>query len=82
MRGIIRKTGEKGTNMTEDRDKYRKQALYQVDNLAKPPGSLGTLEKQAKQVLLAWGQFHKNFGRSTSFFRLTTVSSIPVSSHN
>lgn len=59
MRGIIRKTGKKGTNMTEDRDKYRKQALYQVDNLAKPPGSLGTLEKQAKQVLLAWGQFHK-----------------------
>lgn len=44
--------------MTED--KYMKQAIHQVDNLAKPPGSLGLLEKQAKKVLLAWGQFHKD----------------------
>lgn len=45
--------------MTDDRDAYIKQVLHQVDNLAKPPGSLGLLEKQAKQVLLAWGEFHR-----------------------
>lgn len=68
--------------MTEDRDKYRKQALYQVDNLAKPPGSLGTLEKQAKQVLLAWGQFHKELRPKHLILQPTTVSFIPASSHN
>ncbi|OKY53246.1 nicotinate-nucleotide--dimethylbenzimidazole phosphoribosyltransferase [Megasphaera cerevisiae] len=30
-----------------------------IHNLAKPPGSLGLLERQARQILLAWEQFHK-----------------------
>lgn len=40
-------------------EKYRQQALHQIDNLAKQPGSLGLLEDQAKKILLAWGEFHK-----------------------
>lgn len=45
--------------MTVSKERYRRQALHQIDNLAKPPGSLGLLEKQAKQILLAWGTFHR-----------------------
>ena len=45
--------------MTVSYENYRRQALHQIDNLAKPPGSLGLLEKQAKQILLAWGTFHR-----------------------
>lgn len=45
--------------MTVSKERYRRQALHQIDNLAKPPGSLGLLEKQAKQILLAWGTFHQ-----------------------
>ena len=45
--------------MTVSKEHYRQQALHQIDNLAKPPGSLGLLEKQAKQILLAWGTFHR-----------------------
>ena len=36
--------------MTVSYENYRRQALHQIDNLAKPPGSLGLLEKQAKHI--------------------------------
>ena len=38
--------------MTVSKERYRRQALHQIDNLA-------LLEKQAKQILLAWGTFHR-----------------------
>lgn len=66
--------------MTED--KYMKQAIHQVDNLAKPPGSLGLLEKQAKKVLLAWGQFHKDLRPKHLILRPIMASFILASSHN
>jgi nicotinate-nucleotide--dimethylbenzimidazole phosphoribosyltransferase len=32
-----------------------------IDDMAKPPDSLGLLEKQARQVFTAWGCFDKKF---------------------
>ena len=65
--------------MTVSYENYRRQALHQIDNLAKPPGSLGLLEKQAKQILLAWGLFIGNCGQNTSFLPPTMALSKPVS---
>ena len=59
--------------MTVSYENYRRQALHQIDNLAKPPGSLGLLEKHAKQILPACGQ-------NTSFLPPTMALSKPVSS--
>lgn len=39
-------------------DDFALQVEEKVNNLAKPPGSLGTLEKQLKQVYRCWGTFH------------------------
>ena len=64
--------------MTVSYENYRRQALHQIDNLAKPPGSLGLLEKQAKQILLAWGTFHRElpFGLPEQHFSLASTSGV------
>lgn len=36
---------------------FAEEVKARIDDLAKPPGSLGLLEKQLRQVLLAWGRF-------------------------
>lgn len=38
---------------------YQDEVEHLLYNLAKPPGSLGILEKHAKQTLLAWGRFQQ-----------------------
>ena len=38
---------------------YRDEVEHLLYNLAKPPGSLGILETQAKQTLLGWGKFQQ-----------------------
>lgn len=46
------KEGEKAVQFVEQVDE-------KMRNLAKPPGSLGILEKQMRQVFLAWQAFHE-----------------------
>ena len=38
---------------------YRDEVEETLRNLAKPPGSLGLLEKQVKQIFLAWGKMYR-----------------------
>ena len=38
---------------------YREEVDEKLRNLAKPPGSLGLLEKQARQIFLAWGEMYR-----------------------
>ncbi len=39
---------------------FAEQVEERLRNLAKPPGSLGLLERQARQAMLAWGQFYRD----------------------
>ena len=65
--------------MTVSYENYRRQALHQIDNLAKPPGSWDFWKSRPSRFYWPGGLFIGNCGQNTSFLPPTMALSKPVS---